>query len=696
MFLKLEPPAAIKQKNEADIQGVRQRFRAHKAKLNKTNRKKLEKVIRRHVEEWEKGTAGLRATLRSLNDFHEGKQENVDFPFGPMASSNIDVRLAAGYGRLMRAAFIRSVFSDPAKTYIALPSPDVDRKTLNEVERGVNWSAENDSNLNECLKDSFIPAYRDGTAMLHSRWETRIERGYDYASYASLEEFVIDYPDAEAAGVSEEKYQDAINYLTSSTGEVPLRVEYQMDFLAKNGATFSLCPLARHIWGPLYLQDIRRHAIYGYTYIESGPEFNQNAKDGYYEAETAEMCKKNVGGFQYTGDVDSWEDSRDAIEGISSQSSEEVSYRLAWLAVKADLDEDGVEERYSVIYDLDKHKALRVEDYSLPRNTPCMVPLRLVRRDGRYLGVPLLKDAEPLFREINALHRHRSNTRRITDSVTLLIPEGLKNSPSFDLGAEYGHFIPGRPLYLPDNYMTPALRPAQLAITSTSRTSESVDEEAFVQRYIDLLTGASPGQSGRESPVDPNAPASKTAMLLSRADLRVEDLIDEWRRTIGDAIDMLRAQYQQNATGDVKVVTTQGDELQSQAVALAAFADPRIRCELRPLKPSSSPEMEMSKIAALAQGAMNFGIPVRVKPDILIQLWNDYLSASRVERPERFQIHMDQQGMMGGPEQMLAAMMGGGQPQPGAKVPGNGTPADTPGIPGDMLARMLNGGQRPG
>ena len=680
MFLKLNAPESIKSKNESDIQTVRQRFGANKSKLSVANTKKLEKLIRRNVEEWERGTAGLRSTLRALNDFHEGKPENVDFPFGPMASSNIDVRLSAGYGRLLRAAFIRSVFADPARTYVALPTPEITRKNLNEVERGVNWASENDCNLNDLLKDSFIPTYRDGTAMLHGRWETRIERGYDYKSYASVEEFQADYPDAETAGVSDKKYDEAIDFLSTSV-DTPLRVEYQTDFLSKNGATFSLCPLARHIWGPLYIQDIKRLTIYGYTYLESGAEFNQNAKEGYYEPKAVEACRKSIGGWQYSGDMDSWEESRSQLEGISSQNSEEVSYRLAWLAVRADLDEDGIEERYSIIYDLDKNKALRIEDYALPRNTPCMVPLRLVRRDGRYLGLSLLKDVEPLFREINALHRHRSNTRRITDSVTLLIPEGLKNSPSFDLGAEYGHFIPGRPLYLPDNYMTPALRPAQLVVQSTSKTSESVDEEAFVQRYSDLLTGASPGQSGRESPIDPNAPASKTAMLLNRADIRVEDLITEWRRTVPDAIDLMRALYQQNATGDVSVVTSKGDELESQKISLAAFADPRIKCSLKPISPATSPDQEMSKIAALAQGALQFMLPVRLKPDILIQLWDDYVAASRIARPERFQLMQDGQGgvMMNGqpmdPMQMLGMMAQGQAPQApasGAKPSGNG------------------------
>ena len=69
---------------------------------------------------------------------------------------------------------------------------------------------------------------------------------------------------------------------------------------------------------------------------------------------------------------------------------------------------------------------------------------------------------------------------------------------------------------------------------------------------------------------------------------------------------------------------------------------------LKPIAPASAPEVEMQKYAALAMGAMQFMFPVKMKPDILIHLWNDYVGASRIKNPERFQIEMGKQGMMMG------------------------------------------------
>lgn len=687
MRLRLNAPADVEAKHAAEVNAVRQTFRSRKAKLSQKRRKTLDTRIKKMLEAWEQGTAGLRSRLTKLNAFLEGEEEAVSFPFGPEDSSRIDLRMAAAYGRLLRAQFMRSVFSDPLHTYAMLQTPGFTREELNGVENAVNWLAENRDNLNETLKDTFMPAYRDGTAPIHGDWKRRIERGCEYAIYATVEEFQAAYPTAEAAGISEEDYEGALEYL--SQPDAQLHAEYQVDFVAQNGPSFTSFPLAKFIWYPFHPQEVSNLSIYGYSYTENRGRFEHNAKHNFYDAEPVEACRKKTP--ESRMDVrSSWDAQQEMTEGLSDIMPDAVSYNLAWICYSGDLDDDGVEEKYAVIFDLDKFKSLRVETYDLPKNVPCIVPQRLIRRTGRLLGDSLLAGGEHLFREINALHRHRSNTRRLTDSVTLLMPDGLKDH--VDLGAEYGSFRPGLTMWIPDQYINPTMSPRQLVIQGTSKTSESVDEEAFIQRYIDLLLGASPGQSGRETPSDPNAPASKTAMLLSRADLRVEDLIDEWRRTIPALLDLYMALYVQNAGSDVKVMSQNGEAQKEETVPLQVFSKPGLRGVLKPIKPSIAPEMEMSKIAALAAGAKNFMVPLQMKPEILVALWNDYVAASRVERPERFQIQMGPQGpQMDGqpvnPEQLLAMMKPAAAPAPKA----NGSRLPQPGGGGPDLSRILGG-----
>jgi len=653
MYVKLAPPPDEADLHDGQVANVKQMFRARKSRISRAKRRTIDKNIRKWYEEWERNTSSLRAKSAELNEFLEGKDEAVDFPFGPESSSSIDVRLAAGYARTARAQFNKAIFSDPTRTYIMLKTPGVERQDLNRVELGVNYTAEYESNLNEVLKDSYIPIYRDGTYLIHGRWERRIEHGHDFRSYYTPQEFQADYPSFEDAGISEDDYEEILLHLHSDGAEV--HTEYELDFVAKNGAHYTGFPLAKFIFWPMHEQHMDRLNLYGYTMSESSSQFDMKAKMGYYDADVVEVVKKKSPEYRKM-QIDSWDARREAIEGIGQTDSQAITYRLAWFVYTADLDNDGIVERYVIIYDLDKYRSLRIEPYTVRRNIPCVVPLRLIRREGRFLGVSLLGDSEHLFREINALHRHRSNQRRITDSVTLILPEGLREH--VDLGAEYASFRPGTPMWVPDQYMHPNMSPRQLQIQDTSQTRGSVDEEGLIQRYLDMLLGTSQGQSGRESAQDPSAPASKTAMLLQRADLRTEDFADEWARTIPELIDLHRAIYFQNAGKEVKVMAKSGEEMIERNIPTRLFSDPRIRGALKPIKQSLAPEIEMQKMAALAAAAMRFVIPMQSKPEILIHLWNDYVSAARIERPERYQIQIGEGGQyqMGGqninPEQM--------------------------------------------
>lgn len=681
MFYRLPPPPDALEESDRAKAVVQSAYQARKARLSKTRRQALDKKIRKMVEQHERSTSSLRGSLRRMAEFLDGKPESTDFPFGADASSQLDIRLAAAYVRTLRAAFVKAIWSDPGRAYVAVPLPGASRAEVNEVEAGLNWTAEYDCNFNDTLKDTIVPAFRDRLALIHGQWVRRIEHGCDYRTYVDAQTFQADYPDAYSADLSEEEYLDILNSLFAG---FEVQVEYPIDFLAQNEPEFTVFPLAKFIWAPLFAQDLEKMQLYGYRYTETPQRFNAYARYGYYDADVANEVRKRSSSDAMPDD---WDSGRDQIEGINA-GTEETRYQLAYLVVSEDLDLDGIPEKYVVIWDLEKHRSLRWEHYSVRRNIPCIVPFRLVRQpDGRFLGTSLLEDNEHLFREVNALHRSRSNQRRITDSVTLLFPDSLREK--VDLGAEYSYFVPGRVLYLPDNYMRPDVAPRQLVIQDTSRTQTSLDEEGIVQRYIDFKIGVGQAQSGKESPQDPSAPAAKTAMLLQRGDLRVEDLVDEWKRTVPEAIDLLRALYFQNA-GSTIAITTGYEGEQERTIETRSFASPKVRGALKPIKPSTAPEVEMQRISTIAVALQRFPFVVQLKPMAVVELWNDFIAASRVERPERFQIQMAADGMAqgsGGPVDlaaMLAQMASGtppGQP-PGKPAGPGGAPPQAPAAPG--------------
>lgn len=635
MHVNLSPPLDLKAKYDREVAEVEQFFKSRKLRLGKTKRSRLDRAIRKMLEAHEGNTSGLRQKLTEYNNFMEGVKETVDFPFGAGQSSDIDTRYCANKARTLRASFIRSVFADQ-NIFVSEVLPGAKRDVDdNMAESAMNWTAEKDTNAIEALKDLPIPIFRDGTGLIHGEWEREIENGTDYRAYENAENFLADYPSAEAAGIDEDEYSRIIERLGEPESEV--HVEFETDFVAKNGPVYTIFPLAKFLWYPLYARSIQDLDLYGYSYTESGGRFEGLVKHGFYDYDVAEEARK-VSPSPAATPADSWDSGRDLIEGISSSDEDRISYRIAKLVVSYDLDDDKVPERYIVYWDTDSKRSLRLERYSLWRNTPNIVAFRFIKRDGRFLGASLLGDAIDLFKELNALHRHRSNTRRLTDSVTLLLPKILKED--VDLGAEYAEFRPGMTMWLP-NDLTPEKWPRQLQVYNLSRSNDSLDEESLIARYLDGVIGVSEGQSGRESPVDPSAPASKTAMLLQRADMRIEDLIEEWKRSIPAFTALHVALYHQNAKAKIKYMARQDGKLKESELSTAVLADPKRRFSLKSVKPVLTPEYEMNKLVALISTAFQLQIPVSAKPEIVIEAWNDYVTASRVPLPERFQIEMN-------------------------------------------------------
>lgn len=637
MYIHLSPPPEEIVKAEREVGLVESFFKSRKTVMSASKRKKLDKYIKDRIESIVEKTSTLRARLKENLTLMEGELEPTDYPFGVENSSQIDIRLAASRSRTLRANFIRSALSDP-NMFVAEMMPGHKKEAdTNLVEAAVNWLASHETNLIEALKDTPGPIFRDGTSLLYGEWERRIEKGNDYRSYEEPDKFTDDYPDAEAAGITEERYNEILEHLSGDEAE--LHVEFELDFVAQNGPIFSTFPLAKFLWWPLHISKLEDSELYGYYFPESSATFRKLTKQGFYDSEPAEESEKTSG----TSEWSDWDAHRDKFEGIDSEDDQGEVHTIAKIVVAWDPGDKGVTERYLVYYEMDKKKSLRVEPYGRWRNIPSIIPFSFLKRDGRLIGISMASDGRFLVQLVNALHRHRSNNRRLVDSVTLILPKSLKDE--LDLGAEYAEFRPGMTFWVPDQLMEQGKIPRQFKIENMSRT-ENLDEESLAIRYLDGLWGVTEGQSGRESSIDPSAPASKTRELLARADFRTEDLVEQWRRSIPPTIDLLTALYYENAPAKIPFLTRTGDKSQESKIATALLADPRRRFVLKSVRSTATPEFEMNKIAATVAMAFQMQFPVRLKPEIIIELWNDYLIASRIELPERFQIKIGENGKM--------------------------------------------------
>jgi hypothetical protein len=660
MYVRLNIPRSVKDVNDKELERVGSHFKARKLTLGDKQRKRLERLVAEKVETWKTNTSKLQSRLRELSEFYDGKEEEVDFPFGAGQSSTINTKYAQTQGRTLAASFRRSVKQD-AGMFVAQAGPGSKlTKELRDVEDAVNWTAEYDTDAVEVLLETCIPIYRDSTTFVHGEWDRRIESGVDFKTYANVDEFLADYPEPQDAGVEEDRFNEILEYLAQPDNEV--HVEYELDFVAANKPKYTGFPLAKFIWEPIFSKTVQEADIYGFSLRQSGTQFEILAKKGYYDPEAIEDVRSKKGGDKFT----SWDESRDDTDGINSADGDSESYEIANLVCSLDLNKDSIPERYKVIWSLEANKALRVERYDLRKNIPNVVPFRFIKKDGRLLGESLLFTGLDLYKELNALHRHRSNVRRLTDSVTLIAPDSIKER--VDLAAEYAEFKPGMTLWVPDQYMDPTKGIRQFVIQGTSRTNESLDEENLVVRYLDIQAGISQGQSGRDLPTDPSAPGNKTAMLLQRADFRVEDYIEEWRKSVPDFVDLHRSLYYQNMPSKIRFMARAKGEWADKEIQAAILGDPSVRFSLRAIKPGADPATEMNKIAAIAMGLMQFGggLIIQMNPGIIVELWNRYVMASRLPIPEKLMVQVDgagnastAEGAPVAPQQLLAMMVGG-------------------------------------
>lgn len=680
-----KPPVKI----QGDLDRQEKALRIRAFSLDDKELDALELKLKSWVESWERNTSSLHRRLIDANDHLEGVVEDVDFPW-PGASSTT-TGFAAGMARTLRAVFDRAVFPDN-RPFAGESMGDIKTEDRNSLENGINWLSRKHNNLVEVLRNTPIPVFRDGTVPVMGEWERRIEKVCETRVYNNAQDFQKDYPTPEDAGVDEKQYSKIIRHLSKMDRFVS--VEWLQDSVLKDAPKFTAFPLARLIWYPVFnIEHLNDARIYGRLYYESEQDIRQKIKRGSYSKARAEKSLAAASGAKMGADA--WGSSRDSIEGLVGDDEMTKSVRVAKLVLCDDLDGDDIPERYLVTLDIDNFKIWRMERYKLRKNIPNIVLFGFAKRDQRLLRTSLLLDGIDLFKMVDNLHRHRNNVRAITDSPAFLVPEGIKDQ--IDFGGQF--FKPGVTFYLSDRYIKEEMSPRQLAIQSISKTSESLDEEKGIVRYLEFRLGPSQGLSGQESIIDPNAPASKTVAQLKQATLRIDDLIREWKTSVPEVIDLMLALYHCYGQDRYKVGVVDeltGDVGKFDEITRNLFLIDDARFMLRHNEISLSPEFEMEKVMGIASIAAQNPIVLQTKPTILLDTWNDLVLASRISDPKRFIIPVPKPLPAGGAGGPAAPGMGGAGAGAGGGIldilKGNNNNALNGRAPGDQTVNQEGAG----
>ena len=632
MQVRLKPPASVIEKEKAEADRVKKFLRSRKLNLSPEKVTRIEQDLDKKFVSWNKGTKALRDRLVRWQELLEGIVEKTNMPFE--GASNITIHYAAGMARTFRATFNKTLYQD-ANIFMPVVAPDFEITAEDHMalEEGFNHSFSTAYNGIEILKEGTIPVLRDGVLVISGSWEREVEKCFEYKSYADYTGFMKDYPDAETAGVDDEKFKGIQDHFITEPDE-EVEVIYEHDFVKFDGIKYAIDSLAKFVRFPVFSKCIPDMTLYGNLSSISKEDLKMAGKRKKYYADAIERVLDK----KMDSTIDAWEKSAAWISGVNVSQDDNKPIKILKGVYKTDLDGDGVPAKYMVTYAPDTKVLLAIEPYSIRRNQDLAVAFRLISRENRFEGVSLVGDTEDLFNQIDVLHRHRNNVRMLVTSPVFIGNATYKDQ--IDLGRGDNVIRPGLTLWVMGADFKSAIQ--QLPIQNLDQPGNSIDEEQFLTRHVELAWGPTQGLSGQQTAEDPRSPARKTQMLMTAANARVDDYIDEFAFSLPE-LAKLHATLLFQYYGDKEYTFDQNNTVKKFPIDL--LANPGIKWMAKRRSVNLTPEFAMARLANLTQLYMGLLPRMMVGDPIAIEMWNRQLVNSG-EPDARKLIWTEQNGKM--------------------------------------------------
>lgn len=638
-------------------------------RLSDDKAEKIEAALSKFYEAWKKQTDTQRKRLVAYAELLEGVVEDTTMPFE--GASNVTMHYAAGMARTFRATFNKTAYSDEAIFYPVL-SPELRKKlgdkpeALQMLEESFNHSFSKASNGLATLKEGTVPCVRDGTLVVSGYWRREVRRCFDQRTYRTVEAFQQDYPDAASAFGDGEmavaQYGEIIDFflahgdVTPEDPEQPeLVVGFEYDHVFKNEPEYRVGPWAKFVRYPLTSRAIGDCRLYGYEVQEDREDLKLKRKRGEYYERGVNKCLDSKG--EEAGDA--WDKSMGFVEGITpAQDPEGRPVSFVDGVCLLDVDGDGVPEKYLVRFCPSAKALLSLVPHRLRRGIDASVPFRMIKRENRLDGVSLIGDCEDLFNQVDTNVRHRNNVRILTTSPIFLGNDLYKES--IDLGRAENVIRPGVTYWVKD--VDKAFK--QMPVQDLSTSGDGMDELRLLKEHVELVFGPTQAQSGRSTPTDPRAPASKTALLMQQSSGRIDDYLDQFMESLPDLGALHAALLFQHADGPTLKYSS-GDH--QAEIPLELLADPGLRWGAKRRSVQLTPEYAMTRLAHLQALWLGMLPRIMVMDPVAIELWNRQVVASGEPQAEKFLLSKDGETLKGVMQSMQAsvamAQQGPGSPQ---------------------------------
>lgn len=483
--------------------------------LKEDDLKMVKQLLSDCYEEWKSNTGQLNSKLRKYNNRLEGISSPKDYPW-PGACS-LTIPMTEIHILSLHALIVATMLdNDPiwfAKELLPAGVDDSAERVDPDIEWFLNFVAKVQLDLDKKLSEAFYNALQHPLAIGVLDWVEDIGREYHVEVFNSVQEFQDRFSSAEEAGISEGTY---MNFLTRLVGGEEVQVKVEEDVARYRGPDLRIVEVKDLVRAPVTAPTLEYTIFHGDQFRQRANWFRVMANRGWFDKSEVEAMLKDPG---ETSAIDTISEQQNRIEGIASTRKKSDEYDGVRGNLRVDLNKDGEEELYHVVFNPKTKSLLRIEDYPYWHNRINYIPFKIRRRTNRLLGRCITDMLWDTNEEVDTQHQMRIDSRAITTVPSF---KKLQSETDLDLSRKDQHFYPGVTFTLNkiDGFQ-------QLEIKQTDMGS-SLQEEQNLFQIAEWLVGNSPSlRSGTPQTKDPRASGKKAQAQIQQSNIRVDDYIKE-------------------------------------------------------------------------------------------------------------------------------------------------------------------------
>lgn len=478
-----------------------------KLKLSDADAKTIIEDIDNEISEIKaiRSKQGLAEQWQEDRDQYDGVVEYKDFPW--RNSSNLHIHITKMTVDIMKVKAKAQMFVKPMMLLKPYPGQTGDENLYNNIKRKEEYldtKIREEMEIENILDPVLEDAINLGTGILKSQYIRQIETVTDAEVYAP--EDITKFEDTFKAQKTTETYK--ANHALLKAGKT-IEVYSEQDELIKDGPELSYVKL-----DDLYLRpdipDINKHRVIAEKIKMQWYDIQAFANSGFFDKGIIDELKKKH------------EKDYNKIEYIGWETN------YLW-----DYDNTGKPKRCIITYLEDTKRVLRAIAFPFIHRQPNYDFYYIKRSPDSIYGKGLAKSLAHTNRALNNCWNQVIDSGTIRNAPQYKAKKDVLDPTTKEIGPAVIWWVEGNindieVLYAGGN-----------PVEMTNLISK-------LERYAEYITGVTAYMSGRESPLDPNAPMGKAYMLLKESNLRVNEAIKQLHnsnKNLFFKIDKLLYQY---------------------------------------------------------------------------------------------------------------------------------------------------------